>query len=534
MTVVPTTKEEKYLFTTSQDWFSTHKDLWRTLFPRIESAAPRALEIGSWEGRSATFLLDELCGDDGDIVCIDHFDLMRTEAGQERYAKVLSNLTATGRSFRIMDQFSVPALMTLLEENMEAAAPGFDFIYVDGSHEADDTFLDGELVWRLARKGAVVIFDDYEWSTEPTESRHHPKRGIDAFMVLHKDEYECLSNPAQYQMVLQKTSDMRIGFLMKDRVGEKSPEYGINVAYTTDEAYAMPTAVSLRSLLKNTKGRISAYIVTCGVADETMVKIRSSLPERDDFTLKFIKLPDDSLAVELGMVWAKVDMIHILPIERVLYLDADTLVRSNVRPLWDTDLKGKSIAAAVDVGFPTGHEAMEKVPYFNAGMLLVNLAQVRSSHVKLVALSRNMDNHRFRDQYALNVHFRGDWFELGLRWNSQGLGTYANQPSAEREKLSLDEMVDPAIVHFTGHVHPGMDAILNPWGQPYTAKPWGYAGAPGHPHAEEWWRWLELTSWKGYRDSDAFRKICEEEMEKAQFSGIDKFVSRVERGRESR
>ena len=30
-------------------------------------------------------------------------------------------------------------------------------------HEANDTFLDGELVWRLARKGAMVIFDDYEW-----------------------------------------------------------------------------------------------------------------------------------------------------------------------------------------------------------------------------------------------------------------------------------------------------------------------------------------------------------------------------------
>jgi 2-keto-3-deoxy-L-rhamnonate aldolase RhmA len=46
-----------------------------------------------------------------------------------------------------MSEFSFPALMKLLTEEMESDDPGFDWIYVDGSHEADDTMLDGELIF---------------------------------------------------------------------------------------------------------------------------------------------------------------------------------------------------------------------------------------------------------------------------------------------------------------------------------------------------------------------------------------------------
>ncbi|ESK95696.1 glycosyltransferase family 8 protein [Moniliophthora roreri MCA 2997] len=161
--------EAEYLFTPTQDWFSHNITEWTRFLPLVKRSNPRALEIGSWEGRSAVFLLENLCKDGGEIVCIDHFDLFSTDAGRERYKRIHHNLALTGKPFRVLDQFSVPALMTLLKEEMLSECPGFDWIYVDGSHEADDTFLDSELVWRLARKDAVVIFDDYHWDKEPED-----------------------------------------------------------------------------------------------------------------------------------------------------------------------------------------------------------------------------------------------------------------------------------------------------------------------------------------------------------------------------
>src|ERR1700733_5107577 len=121
----------QFTFTQTQDWFSHNIDTWTALFPLVQCPSPRVLEIGCWEGRSGVFLLTRLCRDGGEIVCIDHFDLLGTPAGRERHATVEHNFSLTGKPFRIIDKFSVPALMTLLEEEMEVAVPGFDWIYID-------------------------------------------------------------------------------------------------------------------------------------------------------------------------------------------------------------------------------------------------------------------------------------------------------------------------------------------------------------------------------------------------------------------
>ncbi|KAJ2992520.1 hypothetical protein NUW54_g7912 [Trametes sanguinea] len=132
----PSSEQQPYVFTETQDWFSFNTDTWRGLFQHVSATRPRVLEIGSWEGRSAVFLLTELCKSSGEIVCIDHFDLMDTPAGRERHRKLTQNLALTSKPFRILAEFSVPALMTLLVEEMSRTQPGFDWIYVDGSHEA--------------------------------------------------------------------------------------------------------------------------------------------------------------------------------------------------------------------------------------------------------------------------------------------------------------------------------------------------------------------------------------------------------------
>lgn len=527
-----TIENSKYDFTSTQDWFSFNVDTWTSLFPLVHSNNPRILEIGTWEGRSAVFLITQLCHNGGEIVCIDHFDLMRTTAGRERYAKVIHNLSLTGEHFRVMDEFSIPALMTLLEEEMVSVDPGFDWIYVDGSHEADDTFLDGEMVWRLARKGAIVIFDDYHWDKEPEDSPHHPKRGIDAFMSLHDGEYQKLSSISQYQMILKKTSEMRIGFLVKNKAEtglDNALGYGINLVLTVDSRYAIPATVAIRSAVESTRSRLTIYIVDCGLLESDKEKIKKSLPEGRDTTLMFLDLPQNSLAAKMGAVWAKVDMITLLPVERALYIDADILVRGDLKELWDVDLQGNVIGAVTDVGFPMGHEKIARGRYFNAGVLLMDLAKIRAKKGDLEMLGKMMKDAKFRDQDALNVHFATNWLSLDVKWNAQGLGTYANIPSADRRSLRLEAMMDPCIVHFTGPVSPGVVEVLNPYLQPYTAKPWGYAGAPGHPYRDEWWILLEQTAWKGLRFSKEYKQKSNEEKEAAIQAAIEEFRGRVEK-----
>ena len=532
---------DSYQFTTTQDWFSHNIESWTALFPLVKSNHPRVLEIGSWEGRSAVFLLDNLCKNGGEMVCIDHFDLFQTEAGRQRFTKIKHNLALTGKRFRILPQFSIPALMKLLTEETTSTTPGFDWIYVDGSHEAADAMLDGELAWRLAKKHAIIVFDDYHWDNEPEDSMHHPKRGIDAFMATHLGEFERVSGPDDYQVVLQKITDMRIGFL-EGEVGpvedvDKVFGYGINVVLTVDSAYAIGAAATIRSIRDNTPERITIYIVDCGLSSSDKNKLEDTVDggKSGDITMVFVELPSGSLTRRMGPEWAKLDMLDMLPVERVLYLDADTLVRRNLKALWDTDLRGKAIGATVDVGHPMGHADIPRRAYFNAGVLLLDFAMIRSNVQELRALADGLQSSKFRDQDALNAHFADNWTDFGLEWNAQGLGTYARYPSAEREPLAaaLAKMEDPNIVHFTGPVHPPLIEVLNPYVQPTTAKPWGYLGAPGHPHEAEWWSVLEKTPWKGFRTSAERQLTNEEKIENAAAEGTRVFRDVVKRRLES-
>ncbi|KAJ6585017.1 nucleotide-diphospho-sugar transferase [Mycena capillaripes] len=527
-------QESGYIFTPTQDWFSHNIKTWRPLFPLV-GPNPRVLEIGSWEGRSAVFLLKELCSDGGEIVCIDHFDLLETAAGRERYKKLTHNLELTKKPFRVMDEFSVPALTKLLGEEMERPAPGYDWIYVDGSHEAGDTFLDGELAWRLAKKGAIIVFDDYHWPAEPEESVHHPKRGIDAFLLLHHDEFDLLSSASEYQVILRKTSEMRIGFLMKPKSPrpqialEEGLGYGINLAVAADSKFAMGAAVAIRSAVEKTctvedPTRLSVYVVDCGLSADDKRMIRESVPVQDNVTLVFIDLPRNSLTEKMGAVWAKLDMINsnTLPVERVLALDADVLVLGSLKDLWRTDLGGKPVGAARDIGFPNGHDDVQGA-YFNAGVLLFDLNLARQKYGQLEALSKTP--FKFHDQDALNIHFRGEWTSIAQEWNAQGLGTYADLPSSDRDGIAAELAAmksQPRIVHFTGPLHPSMAETLNPFVK-YSAKPWGYASAPNNPFCEAWWDMLEKTAWKGVKGSAAYIEYRKARYEEALKTGAAEF-----------
>ena len=548
--------ENNYIFTPSQDWFTHNIPTWEPFIASLLASlppgrAPRALEVGSWEGRSAVYLISKLCATPTSLlVCIDHFDLFRTVDGRERHAKFHHNLTLTGFPFRLIDEFSVPGLMTLLQE--EAAAPpssaGFDFVYLDGSHRGDDTLLDAELAWRLTRRGALFIFDDYEWDSEPFTSINHPARGIDTFLELHAGQFNLLHRG--YQVILRKTVDMRIGFLTKSLLTDtvnndvQGLGYGLNIVLYANTAYAMPATVTIRSALeKSPEGRITFYIIDCGLQEEDRRKIVASIPpsHEERITLVFRSLPEGCRG-NTEPTWTKVDMLlvtSVLPVERILLLDADILVRCDLADLWHTDLGGKFLGAARDIGHPLGHAGLPEGercrPYFNAGVLLLDLARIREEIPALTIMTRKRKDTAYKDQDLLNAFFAANgrgWHELDIKWNAGGLGTYAAWPSPDRDTVWANGELktlhsDPAIVHFTGPVHPSMSSILNEYIQPFTSKPWGYAGAPGNPFSGEWWDIVEKTEWKGIRQNEDFLKCCAKAQEEARERGMQEFNSRV-------
>jgi len=281
----------------------------------------------------------------------------------------------------------------------------------------------------------------------------------------------------------------------------------INIVLTIDSEYVLPATVALRSIAENVQGYITLYIVDCGLDAEDKQKIGASLPTRQDITVLFIDLPPNAIAHKLGPPWARIDAMKCLPVERAIYLDADVLVRKDLRELWNTDLKGHPLAAAPDIGRRRG---VRRDGYFNSGVLLIDLARARVAFPELERRCYELKGSRFYDQDPLNAHFKDDWVPLDFTWNAQGLGTYAEWAGVGKEKICLEGINDPAIVHFTGPVHPSMGVVIDFFQQSVAAKPWGYMGAPGHPYEKDWWDTLDRTAWRGWKETIDYKSAREQ------------------------
>lgn len=177
--------------TFTEDWFTRHLHAWGPIFDLLEGRQARILEIGSYEGLSACFLLWRL--EDAQLTCIDTF-----AGGAEHRAstRVLSTLEARfDANIALVGSSRVRKLVgDSRRQLLELAGKGarFDLIYVDGSHLALDVLIDAALAWQLLDPAGILVFDDYDWDELGTDPLLRPGPAIDAFLMLVERDAEQL------------------------------------------------------------------------------------------------------------------------------------------------------------------------------------------------------------------------------------------------------------------------------------------------------------------------------------------------------
>jgi predicted O-methyltransferase YrrM len=206
----------EYEFTV--DWFSRQTPNWLDLFRRHKPS--RFLEIGSYEGRSAAFVLETVGATRPvEVYCIDtwgggvgHGDtvMSQVEARFDRNVKLaVSRAKHRARVFK-HKAHSADALAQLIAQGRQES---FDFIYVDGSHQVPDVLADCVLAFRLLKVGGVMVLDDYLWIVDAKgdnaqagaeEFYNLPKPAIDAFMNIYQRKMRVLAYPL-YQLYARKT-----------------------------------------------------------------------------------------------------------------------------------------------------------------------------------------------------------------------------------------------------------------------------------------------------------------------------------------
>jgi lipopolysaccharide biosynthesis glycosyltransferase len=240
----------------------------------------------------------------------------------------------------------------------------------------------------------------------------------------------------------------------------------ICLLFCVDDGYLAQAAVALASILESNPS--TAVAVTLAAFDRDPARAEAlfapllarhpacRLVYRDlDDTTLFDGLPVTrrfSRSIYTRILFDRfVDEAH----ERVLYLDADVVTCANLRPLWNTPLEGKAVAAVrdhfrldlEDIGFSPDES------YFNSGVLLIDRQAWRADGFErriLALLAESGHRLPWMDQDALNLVLRGHVRFVGLEWNFQPrcadvpAGFLGLEPGAYARLRA-----SPRIIHYT-------------------------------------------------------------------------------------
>ena len=270
----------------SVDWFSNNIARWTEITKTI-SGQPniKCLEIGSWEGRSSVFMLENICNGKGSsLVAIDTWLGSRGEQAHEGAAlqdrlfcnyilntKEYSNLEIyRGESFKVL----VAMNMDLIDNNTDK----YDLIYIDGSHWAKDVMGDAVLSWELLKKGGVMFFDDYSgWVINSRFPHSGPKVAIDSFLKTYNSMYKILS-ANHYQMHISKTADL--------------PQLTFNNKIVQDDDLTLEKCTAPDSINASciNKFGIDAFFIDRSIRTKEEIEAMSFDEKRNTMIVEFCKL----------------------------------------------------------------------------------------------------------------------------------------------------------------------------------------------------------------------------------------------------
>ena len=194
-----TIKEQKYIFTV--DWFSHNIPSWDIYLNNFKNKPNlNFLEIGSFQGRSTVWLLENILTDENSsITCIDTFE-----------GSIEHHIYSKNELINLFDIFvhnvstfknKINIIRGKSQEVLKLLNESFDFIYIDGDHTAVSVIEDAILSFSLLKKGGIMIFDDYEWLVM-NNYIDNPKPAIDAFLEIYANKITLLYK--DYQVIIKK------------------------------------------------------------------------------------------------------------------------------------------------------------------------------------------------------------------------------------------------------------------------------------------------------------------------------------------
>lgn len=291
---------------------------------------------------------------------------------------------------------------------------------------------------------------------------------------------------------------------------------GLHVAYSTDENYAVHTAVSMLTLFKTNSDfqEIVVHVLDNGIttlSKDKLLQIAEQYNRKVIFyninAIEKIGIKINNSVKKLAIsAYGRIFLSSFLKdINKVIYMDCDSVITGSLNELWNMDIVNYSIAGVLD---NCKEEAKTRIGldlkdvYINSGFMVMNLEKIRaiSGEEKMINFIKSYNGDVYHhDQGIINGVFKNDIMILEPKYNVMTPFFDMNvkrikdlsktDPYYSQSELN-EAKSNPIFVHFTPS---------------YSKRPW-FKGCI-HPLKSVYLESLSETPWKGLVLKNDNRKL---------------------------
>ena len=278
----------------------------------------------------------------------------------------------------------------------------------------------------------------------------------------------------------------------------------MDVLYTCDNNYIWLMGISVISMFENNSDfeDLNVYLLGENVSNENKI-ILKQIEKKYNRKITIIDVP--KLDIPQALVsdrwplsaFTRLYSGELLPddVHRILYLDCDTIVTGSLENLERCNISGKIFWGVKDC---IGKEYKKNIGigedgvYINAGVLLINLDELRKIQIKKL-LDQYMQNYKkiinYADQDVLNGVFLGkigilppcyDVMTIAYVYSYKEIQILRSPTNFYHEEELEFAIKNPVIIHYTTNM--------------LTIRPW-YSNSD-HPMTKEFRKYLSISPWK--------------------------------------
>ena len=288
----------------------------------------------------------------------------------------------------------------------------------------------------------------------------------------------------------------------------------INIVMATDCNYVTYLGVTIQSIVDNSslQNNYDIIILYSGIYDYQKRFLLSIVKEKENISLRFFNMDEFIRKYELNKFFT-VNHISLSAYfrlfvgkifheyKKIIYLDCDLVVTTDIAKLGNLDIAGYPVAAALDISIHnslpiSGYDSERwKIfkkymadnlnfttpqKYFNSGIMIIDIEKFNDMDFEYLLDLAKRNNRFFHDQNVLNAAFEDNYFQLPQEWNFQWNIKFHSTNDCYKTRLETSEVklydsydIMPAIIHYTSHE--------KPWKNPY------------HSFANIWWKYARKT-----------------------------------------